>query len=124
MPAPLAHLRVLDLTDLKGQFAGRLLADMGMRVIKVEPPGGDSVRRLGPFEGDRVRLDGSLRFAFLNGGKQSIGLDLDSAEGQALLRRRWMRSCPGPMVCGVCKPAISRCTCCTSSWRWWRCWWG
>ena len=39
----------LDLAGLEGQFAGRILADLGMRVVKVEPPGGDAVRRMGPF---------------------------------------------------------------------------
>jgi len=39
----------LDLADLKGQFCGKILADLGMEVIKVEPPIGDPVRRLGPF---------------------------------------------------------------------------
>ncbi|HTE84834.1 MAG TPA: CoA transferase [Dehalococcoidia bacterium] len=78
---------VLDLTDLRGQFAGRLLADMGMRVIKVEPPGGDPVRRLGPFKDDQARPGGSLRFAFLNGGKQSVTLDLETADGRTLLKR-------------------------------------
>src|SRR6059058_2506351 len=41
MPAPLAHLRVVDLTDLRGALAGRLLADLGADVVKVEPPRGD-----------------------------------------------------------------------------------
>src|SRR5439155_189257 len=40
MPAPLAHLRVVDLTDLRGALAGRLLADLGADVVKVEPPRG------------------------------------------------------------------------------------
>ena len=42
MPGPLAHLTVLDLTDLRGALAGRLLADLGADVIKIEPPGGDA----------------------------------------------------------------------------------
>ena len=41
--------RALDLTGLSGQLAGRMLADLGMEVIKIEPPGGDPVRRLAPF---------------------------------------------------------------------------
>src|SRR5947208_3577450 len=44
MPPPLAHLRVVDLTDLRGALAGRLLADLGADVVKVEPPGGDPDR--------------------------------------------------------------------------------
>jgi benzylsuccinate CoA-transferase BbsE subunit len=83
----LSGYTVLDLTDLKGQFAGRLLRDLGMRVVKIEPPEGDAVRRFGPFRGDRPDLDASLRFAFLNGGKESVTLDLESADGRAMLLR-------------------------------------
>src|SRR2546427_75374 len=46
MPAPLAHLRVVDLTDLRGAFAGRLLADLGADVVKVEAPRGGAGWRL------------------------------------------------------------------------------
>lgn len=75
----------LDLAGLPGQFTGRFLADLGMRVIKVEPPGGDPVRRVGPFKDDVVDDDRSLRFAFLNGGKQSVTLDIGTTEGRDIL---------------------------------------
>jgi crotonobetainyl-CoA:carnitine CoA-transferase CaiB-like acyl-CoA transferase len=84
---PLSGYSVLDLTELKGQFAGRLLCDLGMRVIKIEPPEGDAVRRLGPFADGRPDLETSLRFAFLNAGKYSVTLDLDSRDGRELLLR-------------------------------------
>ena len=82
-------LVALDLTDLKGQLCGRLLADLGMQVIKVEPPGGDPVRQLGPFAGDgsRPHPEASLRFAHLNAGKQSLVLDLQQPAGRDLLLR-------------------------------------
>jgi crotonobetainyl-CoA:carnitine CoA-transferase CaiB-like acyl-CoA transferase len=76
---------VLDLTDLKGQFAGRVLNDLGMRVVKVEPPGGDPCRRMPPFKDDVPGDESSLRFAFLNGGKESITLDIARPEGRELL---------------------------------------
>ncbi|MBI3065059.1 MAG: CoA transferase, partial [Deltaproteobacteria bacterium] len=41
--------RALDLTGWGGQLCGRILADLGMEVIKIEPPGGDPVRRLPPI---------------------------------------------------------------------------
>jgi len=75
----------LDLAGLEGQFAGRILADLGMRVVKVEPPGGDAVRRMGPFKDDRPDREASLRFAFLNGGKESDTLDFETAEGRERL---------------------------------------
>ncbi|HLH21210.1 MAG TPA: CoA transferase [Chloroflexota bacterium] len=77
----------LDLTGLRGQLCGKLLRDLGMTVIKVEPPGGDPVRRLGPFAHDTPSLEGSLRFAWLNGGKQSLTLDLTQPAGRDLLLR-------------------------------------
>jgi benzylsuccinate CoA-transferase BbsE subunit len=83
----LAGLRVLDLTDLKGHLCARLLADMGADVMKVEPPGGDAARRIGPFVDDRPHRDRSLFFWFYNLNKRSITLDLGHAEGAALMRR-------------------------------------
>lgn len=77
----------LDLTDLKGQFAGKLLRDFGFEVLKVEPPGGDPVRRVGPFKDDVPHLEGSLRFAYLNAGKKSLTLDIASSAGWDVLLR-------------------------------------
>ena len=51
-PGALQGLRVLDLSDEKGQFCTKLMADMGADVIKIEPPNGDPVRRIGPFYHD------------------------------------------------------------------------
>jgi CoA:oxalate CoA-transferase len=75
----------IDLTDLMGQFCGKILADLGMQVIKVEPLQGDPVRGLGPFKDDVPHPERSLRFAYLNAGKQSIALDLDRPAGRELL---------------------------------------
>lgn len=77
----------LDVSDLRGQLCGRLLSDLGMEVVKVERPGGDPVRRLGPFAGDVPHLEGSLRFAYLNAGKRSLTLDLEQAAGRDLFLR-------------------------------------
>jgi len=51
MRGNLHGVRVLDLTTEPGHFATKLLGDLGADVVKVEPPGGDSVRRRGPFWG-------------------------------------------------------------------------
>src|SRR5688572_11326912 len=68
--------RALDLTGLRGQLCGRVLAGLGMEVIKIEPPGGDPVRELAPFidSADGPRL--SSTFTHLNAGKASKILDL------------------------------------------------
>ena len=52
--------RVLDLTDQKGFFCGNLLGDLGADVIKVERPGGDPSRNIGPFCGDKPYPEASL----------------------------------------------------------------
>lgn len=49
---PLHGVRVVELaTGVAGCYLGKLLADLGAEVVKVEPPGGDIVRRWGPFPG-------------------------------------------------------------------------
>jgi crotonobetainyl-CoA:carnitine CoA-transferase CaiB-like acyl-CoA transferase len=85
MPAPLAHLRVLDLTDLRGALAGRILADLGADVLKVEPPGGDPGRLRPPFAGGVVAADRSLPFLYRNANKRSVRVDLAGPEGRARL---------------------------------------
>ena len=84
---PLAEVAVVDCSEgVAGGYASRLLADLGARVIKVEPPGGDRLRSLGPFPGDEHDPElGGLHLA-LNAGKESLVLDLDASEGQARLR--------------------------------------
>src|SRR5262245_13206771 len=78
---PLAHIRVVELTDLRGAFAGRLLADLGADVIKVEPPGGDPGRLRPPFVGNRPAPDRSLPFLFRNANKRGATIDLHDADG-------------------------------------------
>lgn len=73
----------LDLTGLKGQLCGRLLGDLGMEIVKVEPPGGDPARKLGPFIELQDGSQLSLPFAHLNANKKSIILDLREPEGRA-----------------------------------------
>lgn len=80
-------LLALDLTDLKGQFCGKLLRDFGIETVKIEPPSGDPVRWLEPFKDDQPHPEGSLRFAYLNAGKQSLTLDLEKPDGRDLLLR-------------------------------------
>ncbi len=50
LPGPLAGLRILELADETGQFCGKLLGDLSADIVKVEPPGGEPCRRIGPFD--------------------------------------------------------------------------
>ncbi|MBI2361493.1 MAG: CoA transferase, partial [Deltaproteobacteria bacterium] len=84
-PALLDGYTAIDLTDLKGQLCGRFLADLGMEVIKIEPPEGDPVRRLEPLWQGPGKKRLSLRFAHLNAGKKSVVLDYLAAENRARL---------------------------------------
>ena len=71
----LGSFRILDLTQSLGQYASRLLADLGADVIKVEPPGGGQARQTLPFAGDMPGADRSIAFLHLNANKRSIVLD-------------------------------------------------
>ena len=84
---PLSPYRVLDLADEKGALCGRLLADMGADVIKVEPPGGDPSRRHGPFYHDEPDPERSLSWFAYNFNKRGVTLNLATADGQAIFRR-------------------------------------
>ena len=63
MPAALEQVRVLDLSDDRAIYAGKLLGDLGAQVLRLEPPDGDPLRRRGPHMNGQ--LDGeSLWHAF------------------------------------------------------------
>jgi len=83
----LSPYRVLDLSTERGLLCGQVLGDLGADVIKVEPPGGSSARRLGPFYKDQPHQDHSLYWWAYNRNKRSITLNLEAGEGQAILRR-------------------------------------
>ncbi|MBH77739.1 MAG: hypothetical protein CL897_05890 [Dehalococcoidia bacterium] len=74
---PLARVRVLELTDEIGAYCGKLLADLGADVIKVEPPGGGVQRQSSPFLDGIPGIDSSIPFWAQNSSKRSIALDLD-----------------------------------------------
>ena len=86
-PGPLAGLRVLELADEKGQLCGKLLADLGADVIKIEPPGGEATRRIGPFLDGVPHPDRSLHFWHYNTSKRGITLALETADGRRLFYR-------------------------------------
>ena len=74
--------RVVELSNEKIAFAGKLLADMGAEVIVVEPPGGDPTRQFPPFLDDQPGKDRSLYWWHYNTNKKSVVLDLNSDEGR------------------------------------------
>ncbi|MFH0914118.1 MAG: CoA transferase [Chloroflexota bacterium] len=79
--------RVLDLTDEKGLLCGQLLAEYGADVIKVERPGGDPARNIGPFFHDIPDPEKSLFWFAYNTNKRGITLNLESADGQELFKK-------------------------------------
>src|SRR5258705_9701190 len=78
--------RVLELADESGVYCGKLLADMGADVIKIEPPGGDRTRALPPIWHEQPGPDRGLFFLYMNTSKRGVTLDLACPEGQALFR--------------------------------------
>jgi crotonobetainyl-CoA:carnitine CoA-transferase CaiB-like acyl-CoA transferase len=76
--------RVIDLAGLAGAYATRLFAEEGHEVIRIESPGGDGLRRLPPFLGEKQDLEHSAYHQFLNAGKKSLALNLDSPAGQKI----------------------------------------
>lgn len=80
MTAPLAGVRVVEMTSVVlGPYACQMLGDLGADVIKIEPPGGDTNRNLGPH---RAHRDMGSLFLTCNRNKRSIALDLKSDAGR------------------------------------------
>ena len=81
---PLSGILVVDLSRiLAGPYCTLLMAEMGARVIKVEPPkGGDDARAYGPFVNGK-----STYFASVNRGKESIALDLKNDEHRKIFEK-------------------------------------
>lgn len=80
--SPLAGLRVLDMAEEKGELIGRLLADLGADVVRVEPPGGAPTRAMPP-----MRDGTSLWFEVRNTNKRSVVADLRAAEDVTRVER-------------------------------------
>lgn len=80
----IASYRILDLTDEKGPLCCKLLGDLGADVIKIEKPGGDPARRIGPFYQDDPDPEKSLFWFAMNTSKRGITLDIQTTAGQEL----------------------------------------
>jgi benzylsuccinate CoA-transferase BbsE subunit len=85
--AALDDLRVLDLAGQIGLYCTKQLADLGADVIKIEPPGGDPMRKIGPFYQNEVHPEKSLYWFHFNTNKKSITLDIETEEGREIFRK-------------------------------------
>ena len=95
----LSDVRVVDISQgIAGPYATKLLADSGALVTKVEPPGGDYSRRLGPFPGDLPDPEKSGLYLHLNTSKRSVTLDVSVTSGQVVLKK--MLANADVFVCG------------------------
>ena len=86
---PLAHLRVLDLTQrLAGPYGTQMLGDLGADIIKLEPPGGDPSHRTPPH----FVAGESTYYLSINRNKRSIIVDLKKPGGSEVARRLLAKS--------------------------------
>lgn len=76
--------RALDLTDEKGFLCGKILAELGVDVIKIEKPGGDPSRNMGPFWHDEADPEKSLYWFSYNSSKRGITLDFAAEKGKEI----------------------------------------
>lgn len=81
-------IRVIECATSVGvAYAGKLLADLGAEVIKIEAPKvGDPNRHRAPFAGEEEGTESSLLFLYLNTNKKSLTLDLESVDGTKILK--------------------------------------
>jgi crotonobetainyl-CoA:carnitine CoA-transferase CaiB-like acyl-CoA transferase len=77
-------IRVLELADEPGALAGKILAELGADVVKVEPPGGDLAARRGPYLHEKPDPERSLPWLAHNTSKRGITLALRSGRGREL----------------------------------------
>jgi len=82
----LSPYRVLDLVQGTCLIAGKMLADLGANVIKIEKPGGDATRNIGPFYKDIPDPEKSLFWFAYNTNKRGITLDIETADGKELFK--------------------------------------
>ena len=82
----LEGVRVLDLADESAALAGRILADLGADVLKVEPPAGGRTRHRAPFLDDIPGLQRSFFHLYHDANKRSVVVDRETAAGTTRFR--------------------------------------
>ena len=83
----LEGITVIELCGARGHFMGKLMGDMGARVIKIEPLGGALERQIGPFMHDDPHPDRSLFFWAHNTSKESLEINIAAPEGQEVIKK-------------------------------------
>ena len=84
----LSGVKVVELaTMVAGPYCGKLLADLGADIIKVEPPEGDPSRHAGPFPTNGPHPERSAMFLYLNTSKRGITLDFEAPGAPDVLKR-------------------------------------
>src|ERR1700758_3054067 len=107
----LTGIRVVELAEsVAGEYCGKLLADFGAEVIKVEAPGcGSPTRVMAPVVADNAGREGSALFAYLNTNKQSVVLDAERlyeliGSAEAVIEDRasaWADRHPNVVFCSI-----------------------
>jgi benzylsuccinate CoA-transferase BbsE subunit len=107
---PLGGVRVLDLADPLGAYGGRLLADLGAEVIRIEPVNGPGSVDCAPFWLESGCRPVSLFERFVNAGKKSVTLDLQAPEAERIVSGLLagadiLMESPGPVLSAPAWPA-------------------
>ena len=89
---PLSQVKILDLTDERGVYGAKMLADLGADVVRPESSSGDPLRERGPFTDNEDGSKSSLWHAFFCSSRRSICLDLASKKGKEQLKLLGARS--------------------------------
>jgi crotonobetainyl-CoA:carnitine CoA-transferase CaiB-like acyl-CoA transferase len=76
---------IIDLTRLSAAYGPRLLAEAGHRIVRIDSNAGDDVRRAGPPLKEEVNLEHGAVHQFINAGKESLSLNVDTPEGAQVL---------------------------------------
>ena len=88
---PLEGIRIIELANyVAGPIVGRICADMGAEVIKIEGRGGDAWRATAAGH-TKTEYDENPLFDLFNVGKKSLSLNLKAAEGKAIFFRCWKK---------------------------------
>ena len=82
----ISDCRALDLTDDKGFNCGKILADLGVDVVKVEKPGGNASRKIGPFYHDIIDPEKSLHWFAHSNNTRGITLDIETSDGREIFK--------------------------------------